>query len=157
MTFDLDAPIFDIESLAHGIARPKELILKWKNAKVALTSPGDIPGHRGRRARRVAYTGRTAIRLALMAEATAYGVPVSHALPPAASFTDGDHSTAGSAGDLRNPGEPFPSGETWIIFPDNAKPGKLINVTGENWSRLLANADASVIIVDCVKVRERVS
>ena len=148
MTIELDVPIFDIESLAHGIARPKHFIVKWQRAKVPLIGPGDA-----RRARRAIYTGRTAIRLALMAEATAYGVPVGHALPPAVGFTDGGESPAGS---VRTPGEPFPVGETWIVFPDKAEPGELVNVTDENWRRLLGNADASVIIIDCAKVRRRV-
>jgi len=152
---DLAAGIFDIESLSHGIARPKKFILRWQRAKVPYTGPDDGYGHR-RRNRRAVYSGRTVIRFALIAEATGYGVPINHAWPPAVQFTEGI-DFCGSPDHFRLPCEPFLDGKTWIVFSDKSEPGRLLNVTEDNWRDLLSrSAESSVIVIDCLKIKKGV-
>jgi hypothetical protein len=164
---DLDEPRFPLDIVAHAAGRSIHLLRKWQTGGLSLTGPdgkGQDIVERGR-GRIALYTLRTTIRLALMAEMTAWGVPAETAYLTAIQFTDlSDGPPAGYAGRQaersRDPGECFPIGKTWIVFHNQQVQGEVVNVRDDSPFRWPAPDTVlditSIFVIDCEILVRRV-
>src|SRR5262245_39848577 len=150
---NLDAALYPLDLIAHAAGRSIHLFRKWQTSGLRLTKPerGDnVSRGRGRVGR---YTLRTAIRLALMAEMTAWGVPVGSAYLTARKFTDVGDGEFDAGG--RGPGECFPHGKTWLVF-HNQDIGNLVNVRNDAPLEWPDDSGKAIFIIDCESVVEKV-